>query len=141
MGLEQVAEEKIREAIEQGQFSNLAGEGTPLAGLDDDASGDDWAGLHLLRQNGFLPEWLELRKHIYEGRPAVERAWQEWEQAIRRWGSERHAIAERAGEVYAIRIREINGLIDLHNHRCPAFSFEIARYPEGRVPTLDQSTS
>ncbi|HAX24336.1 MAG TPA: hypothetical protein DCX80_04765 [Chloroflexi bacterium] len=62
---EQLADEKIREAIERGDFDNLQSAGKRLSSMDDDYAGDDWMGIHILHNAGFLPEWLELCKQIY----------------------------------------------------------------------------
>ena len=63
--IEQLAEEKICEAITQGELDNLPGVGKPLY-LDDDALIPEAlrAGFRLLKNSGFLPPGLELRKQI-----------------------------------------------------------------------------
>jgi hypothetical protein len=141
MVFELIAEEKIREAIDNGVFDNLKGAGKRLQILDDTYSGDDWAGLHILRENGFLPEWLELRKQIYYSREGVTEAWEAWCDEHRRWGSLGHVIVQRAGALYAKRVKEINAQIDLHNVRCPSIAFEITRFREDRKPGRDQAES
>jgi hypothetical protein len=132
-----LVEDKIRTAINAGEFDNLRGMGKPLL-FDDDESQEDWAGLHLLRQQGFLPEWLELRKQIHEGRPAVLRAMDEWSAVTIRYG-ETHALTVRAGEHYVKRAREINAKIDLHNLRCPSIHLELVRFREDARPRLENS--
>src|SRR3712207_4245897 len=117
---EHVAEEKIREAIEQGVFTGLAGEGRPLPEIDDELTGDDRIGLHLLRSNGFLPDWLELRKQVHDERDAVVAAMRDWTEAIRQFGSRHHPLAIHAGENYRRAATAINAKIDLHNLRCPS---------------------
>lgn len=130
MSFERVAEEKIREAMDQGHFDNLPGFGKPFKQNDDDLSGDDWMGLHILRENGFLPEWLELRKQIYFDRDQVLNARQRWIRDIAKWGSPAHPVATRSREVYRQQKAAINAKIDLHNLRCPSLAFEIARFPD-----------
>jgi hypothetical protein len=134
MAFEHIAEQKIREAIEQGEFSNLPGAGKPLAVLDDHHVGDDWAGLHMLRENGFLPEWLELRKQIYYDRAGVISAFDAWERAFNEWGFREHIVVKQLGETYLRKVGEINAKIDLHNLRCPSFRFEIARFRDDFKP-------
>jgi hypothetical protein len=131
---EQLADEKIREAIERGDFDNLQSAGKRLSSMDDDYAGDDWMGIHILHNAGFLPEWLELRKQIYYERPAVLAALREWEDHLRRAGSPTHALCVRAGENYRKRAAEINARIDLHNIRCPGIMFELARFREDVTP-------
>ena len=135
MSFERVAEEKIREAIDQGAFNNLKGMGKPLASQDDDFAGEDWVGLHVLRQNGFLPEWLELRKQVHADRPKVRAAMDEWEHSIEATGSSTHPLAIRAGENYRKIAAGVNAKIDLHNIRCPSIHLELVRFREDALPT------
>jgi hypothetical protein len=134
VSFERIAEEKIREAIDQGAFNNVRGMGKPLASLDDDFAGDDWIGLHVLRQNGFLPEWLELRKQVHIEKPTVTEAMAEWERAIEITGSAFHPLATRAGENYRKAAAAVNAKIDLHNIRCPSFHLELVRFREDARP-------
>lgn len=133
MSLEKLIERKIRDAQTAGVFDNLAGVGKPLVFSDDERQ-DGWAGLHMLRQNGFLPEWLELRKQIHHDKPAVVAALDEWRQAIERAGSREHALARRAGDRYRAAAKAINAKIDLHNLRCPSLHFEITRFRDDAQP-------
>jgi hypothetical protein len=135
VGFERVAEEKIREAIEQGHFDDLRGAGKPLPKPGDDFAGEDWIGLHVLRENGFLPEWLELRRQIHAEKERAPAAMAEWERAIRRTGSRGHPLATRAGENYRKIAAAVNALIDLHNVRCPSIHLEIARFREDAQPS------
>jgi hypothetical protein len=54
-----IAERKIRETFEAGQFDNLLNHGKPIA-LDRDPYEDPslWMAHHLLRANGFAPPWI-----------------------------------------------------------------------------------
>ncbi|CCO08451.1 DnaJ family domain-containing protein [Desulforamulus hydrothermalis] len=60
-----LAENKIREAMEKGEFNNLPGSGQPLK-LDDlsHVPDDLRAGYRLLKNAGVLPEELEIKKEI-----------------------------------------------------------------------------
>ena len=133
---DRIAEEKIREAVERGEFDNLRSAGKRLSSLDDDYAGDDWMGVHILHNAGFLPEWLELRKQVYYERPTVLAALRERGDLIRQTGSSTHALCVRAGENYRKRAAEINAKIDLHNIRCPAMTFELARFREDATPAV-----
>jgi len=130
-----LGEDKIRSAVAAGQFDKLRGMGRPLI-FDDDESQEDWAGLHILRQQGFLPEWLELRKQIHDDKPAVLRALAEWACRIREFGPH-HALSTRAGELYVKRASAINAKIDLHNLRCPSIHLELVRFREDARPKVD----
>jgi hypothetical protein len=128
MSLERIAEEKIREAMDQGLFADLPGAGKTLRHHDDDLAGDDRMGLHILRENGFLPEWLELRKQVYFDRGQVLEARRIWLADVAAWGTPSHPVPARSKEVYRQRVAAINAKIDLHNVRCPSIAFEIARF-------------
>jgi hypothetical protein len=60
---ESIAERKIREAIEAGEFDNLPNKGKPIQ-LDIDPDPSLWMAHHLLRVNGFAPAWIEESKDI-----------------------------------------------------------------------------
>ena len=64
-GFEIIAEERIREAMERGEFANLPGAGKPLR-LEDDSMipGDLRLAYKILKNAGFIPPELELRKEI-----------------------------------------------------------------------------
>ena len=63
--LEVLAERKIREAMERGEFANLPGAGKPLR-LDDDSMipEDLRLAYKILRNAGCIPPELEVRKEI-----------------------------------------------------------------------------
>ena len=63
--IDKLAEEKITEAIDRGELDNLSGAGKPLH-LDDDILVPEElrAGLRLLKNSGYLPPGLDLRKEI-----------------------------------------------------------------------------
>ena len=65
--LDAIAERRIREAQERGEFDDLPGAGVPLA-LDDDAlvPEDLRAAYRVLRNAGFLPPELEASREIRE---------------------------------------------------------------------------
>jgi len=60
-----IAERKIREAIEEGAFDHLEGEGKPLD-LSENPFEDpsDRLANRLLKNNGFAPDWIEEAKEI-----------------------------------------------------------------------------
>ncbi|MDQ6786491.1 MAG: DUF1992 domain-containing protein [Acidobacteriota bacterium] len=65
MNLEKFIEEKIKQAIEAGEFDNLKGAGKPLD-LDEyfDAPPEMRAGYSILKSNNFVPEEVELLREI-----------------------------------------------------------------------------
>jgi len=63
--LEVVAERKIREALERGEFANLPGAGKPLRLEDDSMIPEDLrVAYKILRNAGCIPPELEVRKEI-----------------------------------------------------------------------------
>lgn len=65
--LDQIAETRIREAIERGELRGLPGEGKPLQLDDDSAIPEELrAAYRILKNAGFLPPELQLRKDLRE---------------------------------------------------------------------------
>jgi hypothetical protein len=63
--LERLAEERIREAMERGEFDDLPLAGKPLPSEPDGSVPEDLRlAYKLLKDAGFLPPELELRKEI-----------------------------------------------------------------------------
>ena len=64
--IERIAEERIRAAQDEGLFDNLPGKGQPLQ-LDDDSAVPEELRLTftILRNAGYLPIEMEIRKEIY----------------------------------------------------------------------------
>jgi hypothetical protein len=60
-----IAEQRIREALAQGEFDNLPGAGKPLR-LDDDSliPEDQRLAYRILKNAGYVPEELENRREI-----------------------------------------------------------------------------
>ena len=65
---------QIEEAMERGEFSNLPGEGKPLK-LDTNPFLTPQARMtnRLLKENGFVPRWVELKKEIRQEKAQLER--------------------------------------------------------------------
>jgi hypothetical protein len=63
--IEKIAEQRIREALERGEFDNLRGAGKPLA-LDEDSDVPQElrAAYRILKNSGFVPPEVELRREI-----------------------------------------------------------------------------
>jgi hypothetical protein len=66
MDFEKIAEEKIKEAMERGEFDNLAGSGKPLRELDAYFATPESVrlGYSILKNSGFVPEEVALLKEI-----------------------------------------------------------------------------
>src|SRR5262245_61600630 len=68
-------EQRVAQAVAEGLFDKLPGQGQPLK-LDDDAlvPAEDRAAFRLLKANGFAPPWVEAQRAIEESRAALD-AW------------------------------------------------------------------
>ncbi len=63
--LKRIAEERIREAMERGDFDNLSNKGKPLNLEDDSLIPEDLRmAYRILKNTGYLPPELELKKEI-----------------------------------------------------------------------------
>jgi len=63
--LSKIAEQKIKEAIDRGELNNLPGKGKPINLEDETFIPEDLrAAYRVLKNAGFLPPELELRKEI-----------------------------------------------------------------------------
>ncbi len=62
---ESLIDQKIREAMERGEFDNLSGKGEPIDLSENPYEDPDWRTAHrLLRNAGFAPSWIEESKDI-----------------------------------------------------------------------------
>ncbi|HWQ55867.1 MAG TPA: DUF1992 domain-containing protein [Bryobacteraceae bacterium] len=60
-----IAERKIREAMDEGEFQNLEGTGAPLDLAEEPFTDPSLRMAHrLLRNNGFAPAWIEDAREI-----------------------------------------------------------------------------
>ncbi|MBI9089906.1 MAG: DUF1992 domain-containing protein [Desulfobacterium sp.] len=64
-GFEAIVEERIRKAQKKGQMDNLPGEGRPLPVEEIDPSNEFRLAHKILKNSGFLPPEVELRKKIF----------------------------------------------------------------------------
>lgn len=65
--LDQIAEARIQEAVDRGELCGLPGEGKPLQLDDDSAIPEELrAAYRILKNAGFLPPELQLRKELRE---------------------------------------------------------------------------
>jgi hypothetical protein len=106
-----IAERKIREGIEEGAFDHLEGKGKPLD-LTENPFEDpsDRMAHHLLKNNGFAPDWIEELKEI--------------EAESRRLRAQGKSSAE---EIRA-RVAALNSRILAFNLKAPARSLQKPRF-------------
>lgn len=130
---DRIAEEKIRAAMESGEWNNLPGKGQPLK-LEENPHEPPGSGMayRLLRDNGFTLPWIEERKEI-EADLASERQnnRQAWAQATT--PAEREAILTRN----FAQIEAMNRRIFHYNLQAPSAQFQMARLdPQQEVAAL-----
>jgi hypothetical protein len=111
---ESIAERKIREAIEAGEFDNLSSKGRPIE-LDQDPDPSMWMAHHLLRVNGFAPAWIEESKDI--------------DAAVRGFRADLQAARQRPGLIDELRSRalDLNRRILTFNLKSP--SVQVHKWP------------
>jgi hypothetical protein len=72
-GFEKIVEERIKKAQEQGVFENLEGKGKPLVLESDHPAPDDChLAYKILKNAGFLPPEIELKKKISQAELLLE---------------------------------------------------------------------
>jgi hypothetical protein len=131
-----IAENQIKDAIQKGHFSKLKNEGKRLQSLNDEMAGEQWIANHILEQNEELPDWLSLRKDITKQREVAKRfrdeAIERLEQLPNRlWPSD--ARLRRLIELFGKHVRQLNLMIDEHNHRCPSIQHELVKTREDAI--------
>jgi DnaJ homolog subfamily C member 28 len=117
---ESLIEQQIRAAQSAGAFDNLPGYGKPLPrDRDQDIAGESWISNRVLKQAGFVPEWVRLRKEIAADRPAVSEALSAYRAANRDDGPGSIADLDQLERHYITLAIAINQKIDAHNGQCP----------------------
>jgi hypothetical protein len=131
-----IAENQIKDSIQKGHFSRLRNEGKPLKSNNDELAGENWIANRILEQNDELPDWLSLRKDIAAQRELARRFRDEAIERLdqlpnRLWPSD--ARLRRLIELYVKHVRQLNLMIDEHNHRCPSMQHELIRMREDAI--------
>ena len=126
---ESLIDRKIREAMEEGEFDNLSGQGQPIDLTENPFEDPDWRMAHrMLRQAGFAPAWIEERKdieaEIAAARNTLARIWSVLENA-RHTEDSRAADARwrKALEDFRLKSAELNRRIQTWNLKTPAIGF------------------
>lgn len=113
----------IRKAMEEGAFDNLRGKGQPMD-LDENPYLDpSWQmAYHLLKENGFAPQFIEMRQEI-EGqlaaaRSALVRSWV-WRQQALEAGEDAYTEWKTARQRFEASVVELNAKIRNYNLSVP----------------------
>lgn len=124
-----VAENRIVEAIREGKFRNLRGEGKPInpSALEPDDSGW-WAAHHILKQAGLRPVWIELDLEIRRLRAVAI------DNLDRNGGrGATGARKRRAEQEFRREVEQVNQLIDQLNAAAPAELFKRPKVNPERI--------
>lgn len=120
-------DDAIRKAMEEGKFDDLPGKGKPL-NLDENPLEDpEWRmAYRLLRSNGYLLPWIEMRqeieKDLAEARQALYRAFLERQAESKQ--PETGPAWRRALEAFRTRVDELNSRIRSYNLQVPSERFQ-----------------
>ena len=130
----------ISQAIEDGQFENLPGEGRPLP-VEISPTGDPSlaSAYRLLQQHGFSLPWIEAGKRIEADLAGAKTRLEQLRSWILRQAVplERSNGWERAVEEFRATISEINRRIDQLNLAVPLARFQLRRIvPEAELAEL-----
>ena len=127
---ESLIDQKIREAMERGEFDDLPGKGEPIDTSINPFEDPEMRLAHrMLRNAGFAPSWIEERKDIdaeFEiARHQLARSWT-IRQNARGTENERgaHARWEKAVTLFRTQAAELNRRITEWNLKIPAAGFQ-----------------
>jgi DnaJ family protein C protein 28 len=127
---ESLIDQKIREAMEQGEFDDLPGKGKPLDTSENPFEDPELRLAHrMLRNAGFAPSWIEERKDIdsefENARNELSRVWAVLQNALGT-ENERGARArwEKALTSFRKQAGELNRRIVAWNLKVPAAGFQ-----------------
>ena len=127
---ESLIDQKIREAMEQGEFDDLPGKGKPVDTSENPFEDPEMRLAHrMLRNAGFAPSWIEERKDIdseFEiARNQLARVWMVLQNAV---GTENERAArvrwEKALSSFRKQAGELNQRIGAWNLKVPAAGFQ-----------------
>jgi DnaJ homolog subfamily C member 28 len=126
---ESLIDRKIREAMEDGDFDDLSGQGEPIDLTENPFEDPDWRMAHrMLRNAGFAPAWIEERKDIEAdvqvARTTLARFWTVLQNAR----NTEHARSAKVRWLQAIedfkaKSTELNRRIQTWNLKTPAIGF------------------
>jgi DnaJ family protein C protein 28 len=130
---ESLVDQKIREAMERGEFENLAGKGEPIDLSENPFEDPDWRTAHrLLRNAGFAPAWIEDRKDIDAELLAARVSLARTLTVLRNARNTEHESSatirwDKAVDSFRNTVGELNRRINTWNLKAPSVSFQRKR--------------
>lgn len=119
MRLERIAEEKIKQAIEDGLFNNLSGMGKPIDWKDYPFAPEDWKmAFDVLKQNGYKLPWMDKREEIDQ---LFSKAIRDCEQNLK------YQPAIARAEFFK-QVEAINRMVFDYNLMVPSSQFQILNF-------------
>lgn len=123
-------DEIIRAAMEEGAFDNLPGAGRPLKLDENPYLEREWQlAYHLLKENGFAPDFIERRQAIEQqlaaARELLAKAWA-WRQRALAAGEDAALVESQwraARATFETRVDELNKQIKHYNLSVPNVQF------------------
>ena len=122
-------DEIIQQAMQEGAFENLPGKGKPLNLEENPYLDREWQlAYHLLKQNGFAPQFIEQRQAIEldlaAARQALARAWAWRRQALEEGKASDLVEGEwaRARKEFETKVDRVNKEIRTYNLHIPTQS-------------------
>lgn len=117
-----ISESRIREALDNGEFKNLRGAGKPLDIEESPyATDDNRMAFHILKQNGFKPEWIvladEIDENIANWRLGADRHFAELRTRLHNLAGDTRAVNRMREEIAAMKAR--------HTHATARFTREL----------------
>ena len=116
MKFDRIADERIRRALAEGKFDNLAGAGKPIEWRHDNPHAGEWQlAYDMLENAGMAPRWIEIqsaaRRQMDSTCAALAEARRRWNQHLPAW--------ELACARFRDRMGRVNQAIRLHNLIAP----------------------
>ena len=152
--LERIAERRIKEAIDAGEFDNLQGAGQPLKDLDDNpfVPAEMRAAFKVLSNSGYAPDWMVLSQQIDADiarmRYAADLHFAYLRRQLEELTNSPHAVTRlkkdtdrlkaehrRASAIYSQAIEDINRKISTFNQTCPIAS--LMRWPLSHATEME----
>ncbi|HVF56413.1 MAG TPA: DnaJ family domain-containing protein [Pyrinomonadaceae bacterium] len=127
---DKLVEQKIKEAMERGEFKDLAGKGRPI-NLDENPFEDPTmrTAYRLLKNNNFTLPWIEERKELdaaVEGaRADLARSWRVYQESYRtrRAAEQGESDWNKVLGAFRRQVSDLNRRIAAYNLKAPSTTF------------------